>query len=145
MFNKDKNASVSEKNTLNSATLISNGTAIQGDVASNSDLRIDGTVKGNVSCAAKIIVGPSGMVEGNIEGRQADITGKVIGNISVKEILQLRSDSNVLGNLSAATLQVDSAAIFNGECKMGVQEPKATMPKGSVVVMNEPDVAAKAK
>lgn len=145
MFNKDKNASVSEKNTPNSATLISNGTTIQGDVTSNSDLRIDGTVKGNVSCAAKIIVGPSGLVEGNIDGRLADITGKVIGNVSVKEILQLRSESNVRGNISAATLQIDSAAIFNGECKMGSQEAKATTPKGSVVVMNEPDVAAKAK
>lgn len=128
MFNKEKTAGQSEK-LSNNATLISEGAVLQGDVKSNHDLRIDGSIQGNVFSSAKIVVGPTGHVEGNIQGRQADITGKVSGNITVTELLQLRADSNVQGDISAATLQVDPAAVFNGKCKMGA------VANASVVVM----------
>lgn len=128
MFNKEK-ASASEKSYSNSATLISSGTTLKGDVKSEGDLRIDGTIHGNVYSSAKIIVGPSGFVEGNIEGSNADITGKVTGNITVKELLQLRGESNVNGNISAVKLQIDPTAMFNGKCQMGPQP-------ASIVTMN---------
>lgn len=118
MFNKEKNSSSSEKNYPGSATLISSGTTLKGDVKSENDLRIDGSIHGNVYCKAKIIVGPSGYVEGNIEGANADITGKVNGNISVKELLQLKAEGNVNGNIIAAKLQIDPTAVFNGKCQM---------------------------
>lgn len=118
MFNKDKTNSVSEK-LGNSATLISEGTLLQGDVKSENDLRVDGTIQGNVISSAKVVIGPNGLVEGNIHGKQADITGKVIGNIAVQEVLQLRGQCNVKGNINAATLQIDPSAVFNGQCQMG--------------------------
>ena len=130
---KEKNPSSSEKTAPGSATLISSGTILRGNVKIESDLRIDGTIHGNVISSAKIVVGPSGFVEGNIEGANADITGKVKGNIAVKELLQLREKSNVEGNINAGKLQVDPAAIFNGKCQMGPQV-------GSVVSMATPDV-----
>ena len=133
MFNKEKPAPFSEKGTPGSATLISSGTTLKGDVKSETDLRIDGTIQGNVRSSAKIIVGPTGYVEGNIEGVHADITGKVKGNITVKELLQLREKCMVEGNLIATKLQVDPTATFNGKCQMGAQA-------ASVVTMNTPDV-----
>ena len=138
MFNQDKTQSGSEKSFPSSATLISLGTILQGDVKSDNDLRIDGTIQGNVSSSAKIVVGPTGVVEGNIQANGADITGKVIGNIAVKELLQLRSQSNVDGNIAAAKLQVDPAATFNGKCQMGGQA-------GHVVSMNKDVQSAEAK
>src|SRR5215208_8151096 len=111
MFNKEKSSSAT--GFPNSATLISSGTILKGDVKSENDLRIDGTIHGNITSSAKIVVGPSGFVEGNIEGANADITGKVKGNITVKELLQLREKSNVEGNIIAVKLQVDPAAVFN--------------------------------
>ena len=131
MFNKEKTSSYSEKTYSNSATLISPGTVLKGDVKSENDLRIDGTIHGNVYSASKIIVGPSGFVEGNIEGENADITGKVTGNISVKELLQLRGESNVQGNILAVKLQIDPTAMFNGKCQMGAQ------PASVVTMSNE--------
>jgi cytoskeletal protein CcmA (bactofilin family) len=133
MFTKEKNLSSPEKSAPGSATLISSGTILRGNVKSDTDLRIDGTIHGNVTSSAKIVVGPSGFVEGNIEGANADVTGKVKGNITVKELLQLREKSNVEGNINAGKLQVDPAAIFNGKCQMGPQV-------GSVVAMATPDV-----
>jgi cytoskeletal protein CcmA (bactofilin family) len=118
MFNKEKTLSITEK-VGNSATLISEGTILQGDVNSENDLRIDGTIQGNVLSSAKVVIGPTGCVEGNIHGKQADVTGKVIGNIAVQELLQLRGQCNVRGNINAATLQIDPTAIFNGQCQMG--------------------------
>lgn len=118
MFNKEKPAQT-DRSTQNSATLISAGTTVNGDVTSENDLRIDGTILGNVRSSAKIILGASGLVEGNIEGQQADITGKVIGNIIIREILQLRGACNVQGNISADKLQIEPTATFNGQCSMG--------------------------
>ena len=133
MFNKEKNQSASERSSSNSATLISPGTIFKGDVKSENDLRIDGTIHGNVKSSSKIIVGPGGYVEGNIEGANADVVGKVKGNIHVKELLQLKEQGNIEGNSFAAKLQIDPSAVFNGKCQMGAQA-------GSVVLMNNADV-----
>ena len=116
MFKKDKTDTPA---LGGSATLISPGTVLRGDMKSENDLRIDGTIYGNISSSAKIVVGPSGYVEGNIMGKQADINGKVMGNITVEDSLQLRAECNVNGNLQAGNLQVDPSAVFNGQCQMG--------------------------
>src|SRR5687768_3678119 len=101
MFNKEKNTNPTERLNGKSATLISTGSTLEGDLKSENDLRIDGTIKGNVICSAKIIIGASGLVEGNIDGLQADVSGKVNGNIQVKELLQLRDQCSVEGNIMA--------------------------------------------
>lgn len=120
MFNpKNKTDMQPEKSNGNGATLISAGTTLKGDVSSNSDLRIDGTIIGNVQSTARIVIGSNGVVEGDITGSQADIVGKVSGNIRTKELLQLRGDCVVTGNLYAGKLQVEPSATFNGQCHMG--------------------------
>lgn len=102
-----------------SATIISAGTTLKGDISSNGDLRIDGTIIGNISSTAKIVIGGSGVVEGDLSGQQADIVGKVSGNVRAKELLQLRGEAVVNGNLYAGRLQVEPSATFNGQCHMG--------------------------
>jgi cytoskeletal protein CcmA (bactofilin family) len=118
MFNKEKTTTPTERLNGKSATLISTGSTLEGDLKSENDLRIDGTIKGNVICSAKIIIGATGLVEGNIDGQQADVAGKVQGNIQVKELLQLRDQCNVEGNIMAGKLQIEPTATFNGQCKM---------------------------
>ncbi|MBI5856827.1 MAG: polymer-forming cytoskeletal protein [Sphingobacteriales bacterium] len=120
MFNtKSKTDMQQTTNAGNGTTLISAGTTLKGDISSNGDLRIDGTIIGNIQSSAKIIVGSNGVVEGDISGNQADIVGKVSGNIRAKELLQLRGESVVTGNLYAGKLQVEPSATFNGQCHMG--------------------------
>src|SRR5689334_5956685 len=118
MFNKERSTSSTDRSNANSATLIGAGTTVHGDVFSESDLRIDGTINGNVSSSAKVIIGNTGVVEGNVEGQHADINGKVLGNITAKELLQLRGECNVQGNIAATKLQVEPTATFNGNCQM---------------------------
>ena len=130
MFKKPTTMISNEKsNGGNGTTLVSAGTTLKGDISSTSDLRIDGTIIGNVSSSSKIVMGASGTVEGDVTGAQADIVGKVSGNIKTKELLQLRGDCIVNGNVYAGKLQVEPTAIFNGQCHMGtnvVEMPSTT-------------------
>ena len=121
MFNaKNKTDMALDKPTNgNGTTLIGAGTTLKGDISSNSDLRIDGKVIGNIHSSAKVIIGANGVVEGDISGNQADIIGKVSGNIKAKDLIQLRGESTVTGNLFSDKLQVEPSATFNGQCHMG--------------------------
>jgi len=121
MFNqKSKSETSSEVSApgTGAATLIAAGTTLKGDISSNGDIRIDGTLQGNIQCQAKVIIGSNGSVEGDISGQQADIMGKVAGTIKVKELLQLKGGSYVNGNLYAGKLQIEPSANFNGQCHM---------------------------
>jgi cytoskeletal protein CcmA (bactofilin family) len=100
------------------ATIIAAGTTLKGDIASNGDIRIDGSLQGNIQCQAKVVIGANGSVDGDISGQQADIMGKVTGTIKVKELLQLKGGSFVSGNLYAGKLQIEPSANFNGQCHM---------------------------
>jgi cytoskeletal protein CcmA (bactofilin family) len=119
MFNnKSKSEAAETAAPSGSASLIGSGTTLKGDITSNGDLRIDGTLIGNINCTSKIIIGANGVVEGDIIGITADIMGKVSGTIKVKELLQLKSNCQVNGNLYSAKLQIEPAANFNGQCHM---------------------------
>lgn len=117
MFNP-KSRYEQEGTPSGSATIIAAGTTLTGDISSNGDIRIDGTLKGNINSTAKVVIGANGTVEGDVQGQQADIMGQVKGTIRVKELLQLKGSSQVDGNIHAAKLQIEPTAQFNGQCHM---------------------------
>ncbi len=119
MFNgKSKTDDLGQVPAGTSTSLIGAGTSMKGDITSNGDLRIDGTLVGNIHCSAKVVIGANGVVQGDINGQQADIMGKVTGTIKVKDLLQLKGGSLLNGNIQAAKLQIEPSANFNGECHM---------------------------
>lgn len=117
MFNK--NSKTENEATPSGTSLIGTGTTITGDIASNGDIRIDGVLKGNIRGTAKILIGQDGIVEGDIEGQQADIMGRVEGKIVVRELLNLRSNAVIKGDIRAGKLQIEPTVVFNGQCQMG--------------------------
>ena len=120
MFNNKSKSSISSDAPVSqgSASIISSGTTLKGDIHSTGDIRIDGTLQGNVHCTAKVVIGANGVVEGDITGQQADVMGKISGTIKVKELLQLKGGSNVNGNIYASKLHIETSANFNGQCHM---------------------------
>lgn len=119
MFNqKSKSDNFIDSAVTSGTSLIAAGTTLTGDLSSSGDIRIDGTLNGNITCTAKVVIGANGVVEGDISGQQADIMGKVSGTIKVKELLQLKGGSIVDGNLHAGKLQIEPSANFNGQCHM---------------------------
>jgi cytoskeletal protein CcmA (bactofilin family) len=100
-------------------SLIGTGTTIIGDIVSSGDVRIDGVLKGNIRGSARVLIGQDGQVEGDIEGLNADVMGKVQGKIVVKELLNLRATAVIKGDIRAGKLQIEPTVVFNGQCQMG--------------------------
>jgi len=98
------------------------GTVVEGTVKSESDIRVDGVIKGTLTCDAKVIIGPSGFVEGEIKCTNAVIEGRFEGNLRVTEMLNVRETAQVTGDVKTHKLIVQSGAIFNVSCKMGAQK-----------------------
>ena len=118
MFNSKSKSSFDET-TAGSTTIIGAGTTITGNVQSNGDIRIDGTIKGNLLAKAKVLIGAQGKIDGDIDGKQADILGTVTGKIKVADLLYLHGKAVVDGDIFAGKLQIEPTASFNGKCHMG--------------------------
>lgn len=129
MFNS-RSRSGMEENATGATTIIGAGTTIIGDMESKGDIRIDGTLKGNLVAKAKILVGTDGVVEGNMNGNYADIQGRVTGNIRTTDLLLLRGSAHIEGDIYAGKLQVEPTVSFNGKCHMGanIVELNAELP-----------------
>lgn len=95
------------------------GTVVEGSVNSKSDFRVDGTIKGKLFCDAKVIIGPTGLVEGEIRCKNAMIEGKFEGILNVGELLSIKESAKVQGDITTGKLIVSSGAQFNGNCNMG--------------------------
>lgn len=98
--------------------LIGVGTSITGDINSSGDLRIDGSVKGNVYSKARLVLGPNGKIDGDIHAQNAEIQGSVKGKLMVGEILFLKNSALINGDILTNKLVVESGAEFNGNCIM---------------------------
>jgi cytoskeletal protein CcmA (bactofilin family) len=118
MFNsKSKNSF--DDSPSGGISIIGAGTTITGNIDSVGDVRIDGKIIGNINAKGKILVGPDGVVEGDIVGVQIDILGNVSGVIKVNDLLQLRGKAIINGDVFAGKLQVEPTVTFNGKCHMG--------------------------
>lgn len=118
MFNKTKDGNSFSSGDA-SINLIGAGTVIEGDIRSNGDIRIDGTVTGHVTSKAKIVIGTTGKVEGNITSQNADVSGTIIGKSTVGELLFLKTSANIIGDIITGKLVVEVGATFTGGCNMG--------------------------
>lgn len=102
------------------------GTTIKGDIRSNGDFRIDGTLNGSIQSDGKIVVGSSGSIEGEVNCQNADISGSVKATLRVKELLTLKSTSDVKGEIITNKLAIEPGAKFSGTCAMENQEHAPT-------------------
>ena len=131
MFNSKSSSSEKEYST-GMATIVASGTEIKGDINSKGDIRVDGTLVGNLTTASKVLVGPSGKITGDVIAQQADVLGAITGTIKVTELLYQKGNCQINGNIYAGQLQVDATASFNGECHMGA-DAVSKAPLASVV------------
>lgn len=127
---KPKLKSVRTSTAAFSASIISEGNCITGDIASDGDIRIDGIIKGNVFSKAKVLIGPSGTIEGDMHCIDADVSGNVCGKIVAKGLLTLKGNAAVSGDIHTNKLFVEPTVSFNGQCHMGanILELKNNLP-----------------
>jgi len=115
---KDKNM-VRPNETSGAVNLIGVGTTISGDITSSGDIRIDGTLKGSINTKGKVVVGSTGIVEGDVVCQNADISGELKAKISVSELLALKSTAKLDGDIVTNKLAIEPGATFSGSCSMG--------------------------
>ncbi|WP_320054742.1 polymer-forming cytoskeletal protein [uncultured Acetobacteroides sp.] len=102
----------------NNLNILGFGSEIKGEVATNGDIRIDGTLNGNITAKGKIVVGETGRIVGNVYSKQCDVFGYVEGNINTQDILSLKVSANVNGDMVCAKLSIEPGAKFSGKCDM---------------------------
>ena len=115
---------IQQQNSGSLYNALTSGSKIIGTVITDSDMRIDGTVEGDVKCAGKLVVGEQGLVKGTVECQNAEIMGRLDGKIDVKYTLALRATSTIKGEINTGTLMIEPNAIFNGSCTMGAKAPE---------------------
>ncbi len=101
-----------------SVNLLGSGTEITGDIRSQGDIRIDGSLNGTINCTGKVVIGSTGRVDGELICQNADISGEVKARIKVSELLSLKSTAVVSGDIVTNKLAIEPGAVFTGACKM---------------------------
>lgn len=123
MFGNSKESEDTKKTTSSSSTsgalnALVKGTVVEGAIKCDSDMRVDGTIKGKLNCASKVIIGPTGAIEGEVHCQNAVIEGRFKGTLHVTDLLSVRETAAVEGDVTTNKLLVQSGANFNVSCKM---------------------------
>lgn len=109
----------SNEEEINNLNIIGNGTSITGDVISNGDIRIDGSLQGNLNTKSKLVLGNTGKVSGEVFCKNSEISGQIEGKITVEELLILKSTAKINGDIITSRISIEPGAIFTGTCNMG--------------------------
>ena len=102
-----------------SVNIISEGSELEGFLKSEHDIRIGGILNGTLETQSKVIITEQGYVSGDIVCQNADIAGKVSGDVLGKNKVTLRKKAVLDGNVTAKILVVEEGAKVDGLCKMG--------------------------
>ncbi|MFQ5602159.1 MAG: polymer-forming cytoskeletal protein [bacterium] len=123
MFGDKKSDDFNVSGNLN--TIIGKGSSFEGTLKVQSTLRVDGSVKGNVTTSDSLVVGKEGAIDGEVKVRNAIIGGKLKGKLAATGKVVLEANSVFNGDLKTSKLVIDEGAIFEGNCSMA----EATVPE----------------
>lgn len=123
MFRSDKPAAAAMTKTaepINPGKInsIMEGTSIEGEIKSDSNLRIDGRVKGTIQVRGRLIVGQTGVIEGEVTCQSSDIEGTVLGRVNCQDLLSLKATAKLQGDINTKKLAIEPGAVFTGNCSM---------------------------
>ena len=122
--NKSGSTSTSNSNGQGTTCIIASGTRIEGKFSTTEDIRLDGTIIGDVKCEKRVVMGKTGKVEGNVDTVDSAVRGKVKGEIKVSGTLHLHETAKIDGTIIARKMVVDSGASYSGDCRVGDQHFK---------------------
>jgi len=99
MFNRKTEKKMAKNNDYDakSVNTIGMGTVVKGDITSDGDFRIVGKLIGTIQSKGKVVIGKTGIIEGDVFCKNADVSGAVTGSMKVDELLSLTASSKVEG------------------------------------------------
>ena len=136
---------VATTTTADQAT-IGKSLVIKGEVTGSESLYIDGRVEGSINLSGnRVTVGRNGVVAANINAREIVVLGKVRGNLTASDRVDIRSDGSLTGDVVAARISIEDGAFFKGgiDIRKAGQKPNGEEAKASTASTQEA-VAARA-
>jgi len=97
---------------------ICQGTEIVGSINASGDVRIDGSLEGNLTSMGRVVVGEIGRIKGDLNCKNIDVWGNFEGKCTVSESITFRSMASIVGEIKASVLYIEAGAKFNGSCTM---------------------------
>ena len=120
MFGKENETEVPMKqDDPNATSILAKGCHFKGQVEVQGTLRIEGEFEGTVRHPENLVVGKTGTVKGEIFAKNAVIGGRVNGNITADDKIELQSGSTLEGDIKTRRLVIDEGVVFEGSCSMG--------------------------
>ena len=108
----------------NGMTFIGPNISVEGTVTGSEAVVVEGTLKGNVKLGGELRIGNKARVEATVHARNIVIEGKLNGDVSADERVELVAGSNVNGNIKAPRIVVAEGASFRGNVDMGSKAPR---------------------
>ena len=118
MFSEKPKKGKTTAESVNQQNTIAKGTTITGDIISDSDFRVEGTILGNIKTPGKVVLGKTGIINGTLQAANADIEGKFSGKLILTDTLSLKSSAHVEGEVEVGKFAVEPGATFNATCMM---------------------------
>jgi cytoskeletal protein CcmA (bactofilin family) len=100
------------------------GSRVNGQLSFQGAVRIDGSVDGEIQCQGTLTIGEGADIRAKISGRVVILRGKVEGNVTAKERLELIAPARLIGNVDTPRLLVTEGVVFDGNCAMGTTKQK---------------------
>ena len=110
------------RNRPRPASLLAQNLVVEGSIQSDSEVQIDGLVRGDVR-VERLTIGETGRIEGQVAAETAEVRGRVVGAIIAKQV-RLFSSASVEGDITAEQLAIEPGASFEGR-SIKLQRPKA--------------------
>lgn len=109
-------------------TFIGPNVTIEGTLSGSEPIVVEGTIHGNINLTSDLRVGTKARVEATVHARNVTIEGKLTGDISADERVELIMTASVDGNIKAPKIIVAEGAKFRGNVDMGAARPKDVQP-----------------
>ncbi len=106
-------------------TVIGANTNIVGTLKSDGNIRIDGTVEGDIEILGNLIIGETGRVIATIKAQNVHVSGAVKGEITAVEQLEISPTGKIWGDITTAALHIEPGGLFRGQSAMStnIDEP----------------------
>lgn len=101
-------------------TVIGSSITIDGEISGEESVTILGTVKGKIALSQPVVVEPGATVEADIDTMSISVSGRVTGNITARERVDVRADGKVIGDIKAPRISIADGASFKGNVDMDV-------------------------
>jgi cytoskeletal protein CcmA (bactofilin family) len=101
------------------STIIGKGSKVTGTLFVDGGVRVDGEIEGKIESNGFVTIGLSGTAKADIKAEECLISGKVIGNVTVSDGLELDNTAILTGNIIAKVIKIHTGAVFNGQSEMG--------------------------